>query len=199
MLDAGVNYIDTAYVYHRQTAEILVGKALKDGYREKVSIMTKNPTRMVEKAEDYTKMLDEELERFDFDYIDVYLFHGLRHEVYENKVLKLGLLDLAKKAKADGKIKHIGFWCYTSKGRQLLKQSGLSEKDLIEHFCAINECSRDVFYKHKSNAFKVHSQRSKDEWEQDFGKYDLDGSIYLYVISKKRERWFGNRQRNKNF
>lgn len=108
-IDAGVNYVDTAYVYHRGTSEVLVGKALKDGYREKVSIMTKNPLRMVEKPEDYEKLLDEELERFDTDYIDVYLFHSLSWKSYEEKIVKFNLIEKVKELKKVGKIKHIGF------------------------------------------------------------------------------------------
>ena len=108
-IDNGVNYVDSAYVYHRGMSEVLVGKALKDGYREKVSIMTKNPVRMVEKTEDYAKFLNEELERYGTEYIDVYLFHGLTKERFDDKVVKLGLIEEAKRAKAEGKIKHIGF------------------------------------------------------------------------------------------
>ncbi|MHA1211177.1 MAG: aldo/keto reductase, partial [Candidatus Heimdallarchaeota archaeon] len=108
-IDGGITYVDTAYVYHRGQSEVLLGKALKDGYRKKVAIMTKNPVRKVETADDYDKFLNEELERLDVEYIDVYLFHGLTKERYDDKVIKLGLLDRAKKAKADGKIKHIGF------------------------------------------------------------------------------------------
>ena len=63
-IDGGINYVDSAYVYHRGKSEVLVGKALKDGYREKVHIMTKNPVRLVNNTEDYRTLLDEELKRY---------------------------------------------------------------------------------------------------------------------------------------
>ena len=104
-IDGGINYIDSAYVYHRGTSEVLVGKALKDGYREKVHIMTKNPVRLVQTTEDYRTLLDEELKRYETDYIDVYLFHGLKKDTYEEKVLPLELVEQAKVAKKEGLIK----------------------------------------------------------------------------------------------
>ena len=58
----GVNYIDT-YNYHNGQGEYVVGKALK-GYEDKVYLSTKLPTWMVEKTEDYRRLLEEQLKRW---------------------------------------------------------------------------------------------------------------------------------------
>jgi len=71
------------------------------------------------------------------------------------------------------KIKHIGFWCHTKDGQEKLKKEGLTREDLINHFCKVNNCSREEFEKHEKEAFRIWSERSKYKWKQDFGKYDI--------------------------
>lgn len=107
-IDKGVNYVDTAYPYHNGESEGLVGKALADGYREKVFLATKLPVWLVNETSDFDKYLDIQLERLNTDHIDFYLFHSLNADAWE-KVKKLNLLDCAEKAKQAGKIRHIGF------------------------------------------------------------------------------------------
>ena len=107
-IDKGVNYIDTAYPYHDKMSEVLVGKALKDGYRQKVKLATKLPIWLVNKTEDFDVFLDEQLEKLQTDHVDFYLLHALDRSKWET-VKKLGLIAKAEAAIADGRIKYLGF------------------------------------------------------------------------------------------
>src|SRR3990172_5411009 len=107
-IDHGINYVDTAYPYHNGQSERLVGKALKDGYRQKIRLATKMPVRMVTKAEDFDRFFNEQLERLQTDKIDFYLFHGLRNESWP-LVKGLGILPWAEKKMAQGQIGHLGY------------------------------------------------------------------------------------------
>jgi len=107
-IDNGVNYFDTAYVYHEQKSEVAVGIALKDGYRDRVKIATKLPIWMVKDTADFDKFLNEELKRLQTDHIDFYLLHALNKGSWQ-KILDLKLIQEAEKALADGRIRHLGF------------------------------------------------------------------------------------------
>ncbi len=105
-IDNGVNYLDTALLY--PGSEAVVGPALRDGYREKVKLATKLPYSQVKVREDMDKLLDVQLQRLETDHIDYYLMHNLSVTDW-NKMKELGAIDFITKAKADGRIKHIGF------------------------------------------------------------------------------------------
>ena len=99
-IDHGVNYIDTAIAYMN---EPLVGRALGDGYREKVKIATKLPPWNVNKPEDMENIFKVQLENFNINYIDYYMLHGLNHPGWE-KMLKFGALEFLDRLKSEGKI-----------------------------------------------------------------------------------------------
>ena len=108
-IDSGINYLDTAFGYHNGQSEILVGKALKDGYRNKAYLATKLPLWNIKCEEDVDKIFNEQLEKLDTDYIDFYLLHAVNNESWETKVLKFDVLPKLEKKLAEGKIKHLGF------------------------------------------------------------------------------------------
>ena len=105
-IDRGLSYVDTAYAYG--DSERVTGLCLADGYREKVTLATKLPIDKVNSEADFNRILDEELQRLQTDHIDVYLLHALNRGRWE-KVKQLHILSMAERAKAAGKIRHIGF------------------------------------------------------------------------------------------
>ena len=106
-IDNGVNYVDTAYPYHQGKSEILVGKALKDGYREKITLTTKLPMWLVKETADFDKFLSEQIDRLQST-PDIYLFHGLNKDRLK-KIKELDLIKKMEEARANGIIKYIGF------------------------------------------------------------------------------------------
>jgi predicted aldo/keto reductase-like oxidoreductase len=107
-IDNGVNYMDTAYPYHAGSSEVLLGKALLDGYREKTILATKLPVWKTDTYESFEETLDEQLSRLQTDHIDVYLFHALNAGTWK-KIKDLDVFKFAEEMKRKGKIRYIGF------------------------------------------------------------------------------------------
>ncbi len=107
-IDGGVNYLDTAYVYHQGQSEVFLGEILKNGYRQKVKIATKLPIWNISSQKQAEKILEEELQRLQTDKIDFYLLHALNAEKWQ-KVLELKLLPWLEEKKKQGVIDHLGF------------------------------------------------------------------------------------------
>ena len=107
-IDGGVNYIDTAEPYHRGNSESFLGRALKDGYRDRVRVVTKLPCWKVEKTEDFDRCFDEQMEKLQLSHLDFYLLHALQRDWWD-RMSDLGFLDWAERKMADGAIGHIGF------------------------------------------------------------------------------------------
>ena len=107
-IDKGINYLDTGWIYGLGASEKVIGEALKDGYREKVFLVTKLPMFLVRKTEDFYKYLNQQLKSLQTDYLDAYFFHALSRNQFK-KVKELKLLEKMEEAKEKGIIKHIGF------------------------------------------------------------------------------------------
>ncbi len=107
-IDAGVNYVDTAWPYHAGQSEPFLGRALADGYRQRVKLATKLPSWMVHERGDMDRFLDAQLERLQTDHIDYYLIHCLVGDLWD-KIETLGVMDFLDQAKADGRIVNAGF------------------------------------------------------------------------------------------
>jgi predicted aldo/keto reductase-like oxidoreductase len=107
-IDRGINYVDTAYLYHNGMSETVVGKILKGGYRRKVKLATKSPVMLLKKPDDFDAYLAEQLKRLQADHIEFYLLHALSAQRWP-VILGLDVLRKAEAAVRDGRIGHFGF------------------------------------------------------------------------------------------
>ena len=107
-IDQGISYVDTAYPYHGGESEIVVGLALKDGYRDKVKLTTKLPVWAVNEEKDMNRLLDEQLKKLDVPYVDFYLLHAM-DKGRMDKMEAFHYKEFFKQAVKDGRVKHPGF------------------------------------------------------------------------------------------
>jgi predicted aldo/keto reductase-like oxidoreductase len=107
-LEQGVNYFDTAYIYHEGKSEIVLGNALR-GLRDQARIATKCPVWMILEEADFDRILNDQLRKLQTDHIDFYLLHALSKNRWNDIVLKFKLLEKSAAAIRDGRIRHLGF------------------------------------------------------------------------------------------
>jgi predicted aldo/keto reductase-like oxidoreductase len=106
-VDNGINFLDNCWDYNGGESEVRMGKALRDGYRQRVFLMTKLDGHDKKTA---AKQIDESLSRLQTDHIDLMQFHEvIRFEDPEKIFAPGGSLEAALEAKKLGKIRYIGF------------------------------------------------------------------------------------------
>jgi len=108
-IERGVNYFDTAYVYQNGKSEIVLGKILAKGYRDRVNIATKMPPFMIRKTADFDKIFNIQLQRLQTDRIDYYLIHMLMDVSTWDRLKGLGILEWISEKKKSGQIRNLGF------------------------------------------------------------------------------------------
>ena len=107
-LGAGMNYFDTAYVYHGGRSEKVVKEAIVDRYpRESFTLATKLPSWEMKGAEDADRIFNEQLERTGAGYFDFYLLHSIE-EGSIDRFESFDCFNWGIRKKAEGKIRHFG-------------------------------------------------------------------------------------------
>jgi predicted aldo/keto reductase-like oxidoreductase len=106
-IDRGINFLDNCWDYNEGASEIRMGKALRDGYRDKAFLMTKIDGRSKKEA---AKQLDESLRRLNVEMIDLVQHHEIiryedPHRIFDDDGANAALVE-ARKA---GKLRYIGF------------------------------------------------------------------------------------------
>src|ERR1700756_535408 len=106
-LDEGINFLDNCWDYNGGESEVRMGKALRDGYRQKAFLMSKIDGRTKTAA---TSQINESLKRLQTDRIDLMQFHEVIRETDPERVFaEGGAMEAAVEAQKAGKIRYIGF------------------------------------------------------------------------------------------
>ena len=106
-IDRGITFMDNSWDYNEGQSEILMGKALKDGYRQRVFLMTKIDGRTKETAE---RQIETCLKRLQTDHIDLVQHHEIiRFDDADRIFAEAGAMEATVAARKAGKIRYIGF------------------------------------------------------------------------------------------
>jgi aryl-alcohol dehydrogenase-like predicted oxidoreductase len=106
-VDRGINFMDNCWDYNDGTSEVRMGKALRDGYRDKVFLMSKIDGRTKKAA---AKQIDDSLKRLQTDRVDLMQFHEIIRMEDPEKIFAAGAaMEAMLEAKKAGKVRYIGF------------------------------------------------------------------------------------------
>ena len=152
-VDRGVNFMDNSWDYNNGNgaAETKMGKALKDGYRQKVFLMTKIDGRTKKEA---AKQIEESLKRLQTDHVDLLQFHEvIRMEDPDRVFAPGGALEAFMEAKQAGKLRYIGFTGHKDPAVHLRMLEVAKQHDF--HFDAVLHPSNVMDYHFRSFAHQV--------------------------------------------
>lgn len=106
----GVNYFDTAFIYHRGQSEGFLGQVLSKYPRESFYLADKMPTWEVKSLDDAKRIFQVQLDRCGVEYFDYYLLHSVStDEDYDKVYIEYGVLDYLEQEKKAGRIRNLGF------------------------------------------------------------------------------------------
>jgi len=106
-LDEGINFLDNCWDYNGGESEIRMGKALRDGYRQKAFLMTKIDGRDKSTA---AAQINESLKRLQTDHVDILQFHEVIRDSDPDRIFAAGgAIEAVLEARKAGKTRYIGF------------------------------------------------------------------------------------------
>src|SRR5437667_4518804 len=105
-IDRGITFMDNCWDYHNGESERRMGEALRDGYRQKIFLMTKFDGRTKAAT---TRQIDESLQRLQTDHVDLMQYHENIRMEDPDRFFNDGVIDALLEAKKAGKIRYIGF------------------------------------------------------------------------------------------
>ena len=109
-MKAGMNYFDTAFMYHDGRSEVAIREALVKRYpRESFMLTDKLPVWMMKNESDRERIFNEQLSRCGVDYFDIYLLHSIEDGSNYNNYVKYNCFAFLQQLQAEGRVKHIGF------------------------------------------------------------------------------------------
>lgn len=109
-INNGINYFDTAYVYHGGESEKFLGETMKKYDRGSFNLATKF---LVFASRDYKAVFEEQLKRLQTDYIDFYLIHGINDNIAQDYI-DMGCIEYFEEQKRAGRIRYLGFSSHAS-------------------------------------------------------------------------------------
>ena len=157
-MDAGVNYIDTAWPYHSGDSERVVSKILAKYPRESYFLADKYPGHQTADSYDPAGLFEEQLKKCNVDYFDFYLLHNVNENsigVYKDP--KWGIIDYFIEQKKAGRIRHLGF--STHGGVKMIKEF-LDEYGEYMEFCQIQFNYLDDTLQNAGEKYKLLTERA---------------------------------------
>lgn len=161
-MDNGVNYFDTAYLYHSGRSEDAIGKVLRKYPRESFYLADKFPAHMALDDYDPARIFEEQLRRCQVEYFDFYLLHN----VYEKSLAtftdpKWGIIDYLKEQKRLGRIKHLGM---STHGQLDMMEDFLDTYGEDIEFCQIQMNYLDWTLQNAKGKYEMLTRRGIPVW-----------------------------------
>ena len=185
-MEQGINYYDTAYVYHHGESESFLGTALSRYPRESYYLATKFYVMANPNIE---KVFEEQLRRLHTDYIDFYLLHCVNEETigaYQNRSRRY--MDYLLEQKAKGRIRHIGF---SSHGSPATLEKFLNWSDVFE-FVQIQLNYLDWTLQNAKKQYEIITEHGLPVWVMEpvrGGRLASLGAKYDSMLKKARSDW----------